>query len=143
MATITSTLAIFKKSFQAVLTGSANYLQGTPTLAILDKASAVTEDLTVTGDEFLSEVAGQVILQTWAITTPTLTNLLLDGDDSGAAELIDITTGKTGDKIILYDNTGVAATSRVWSIGSLSVDLVGDDVNDDLQFPSGFINFDG
>lgn len=143
MATLTATLSIFKKSFQAVLTGSENYLQGTLTLGVLDNASPTTEDTTVTGDEFLDEVAGATILQSVALTTPTLTGLLLDADDSGASELTDIGSGNDGDKVILYDNTGTPATSRVWAIGTLSALLSGDTINDDIQFASGLIDFDG
>ncbi len=143
MATITSTLSIFKKSFAAVLSGSVHYLQGTPTLAVLDEANPTTEDTTVTGDEFLDEVAGATILQSVALTTPVLTGLLLDADDSAADELTDIGAGNDGDKVILYDNTGTPATSRVWAIGTLSATLSGDDVDDDIQFASGLINFDG
>ena len=143
MATITTTFAVFKKSLQAVLSTSEHYLQGTLTFAILDNASPVTEDLTVTGDEFLDELTGYNILSQVAVTTPTLTNLLLDGDDSGASELTDIGSGELGNKVLLYDNTGTPATSRLWAIGTLSSNITGDAVDDDLQFASGLINFDG
>ena len=142
MATVTTTLTPFKKSLQAALATSANYLQGTLTLAVLDNATPVTEDTSVTGDEFLDELGG-VILSSWAVASPTLTGLLLDGDDTGSAELTDIGSGEVGNKVILYDNTGVAATSRLWAIGTLSSNITGDTVDDDIQFGSGFINFDG
>lgn len=143
MATITTTFAVFKKSLAAVLSTSAHYLQGTLTLAVLDNASSVTEDTTVTGDEFLDELTGQVILQKVAVSTPVLTGLLLDGDDSGLAELADIGSGNNANKTILFDDTGVASTSRLWAIGTLSALLAGDTVDDDIQFASGLIDFDG
>lgn len=143
MATVTTTLAVFKKSLQAALSTSEHYLQGTLTLAVLDNAAPVTEDLTVTGNEFLDELTGYNILSQVAVSTPTLTNLLLDGDDSGASELTDIGSGEVGNKVLLYDNTGTPATSRLWAIGTLSSNITGDAVDDDLQFASGLINFDG
>ena len=85
MATVTTTFSIFKESYRVVLSSSAHYLQGTLTLGVLDNASPTTEDTTIGGDTFLSDVAGAVILQKWAVASPVLTTLLLDGDDSGAS----------------------------------------------------------
>jgi len=143
MATITATLSVFKKSLQTVLSSSSHYLESTLYLALLDASSPVTEDTTVTGDEFLSDLAGASILSEIPITTPTIANLLLDGDDSAVDELTDVGSGNSADKALLYTKTGSAATSRVWAIGTLSSPISGDDLDDDLQFSSGLIDFDG
>ena len=137
----TFTLSPFLKSINSILSGTPSVLDTTLKLALLDQASAVTEDLTATGDEFLADLTGYNILSEVTLVSPTLTNLLLSCDASATGEMPDPGSGNTADKIILYSDTGSAATSRLLGIATLSSAIVGDDVADDLQVPSGLLNF--
>lgn len=136
MATLTFTLTMFNTSLQAMCSQNASPLLPTLKLALLDQASAVTEDTSDSGDEFLSDLSGANILSEVTLTTPTFTNRILSCDVSAVNEFPDVGSGNTADKILLYSDTGVASTSRLWGIATLSSPITGDDNPDDLQLPN-------
>lgn len=119
------------------MSSSAHLLEATLYAALLDQASAITEDLTDTGDEFLSDLVGYNILSEIPLPTPAVVERTLEFDDSALAEMTDVGSGNTADKILFYTRTGVDTTSRVWAIATLSAPISGDDNDDNLTAANG------
>lgn len=99
--------AIYPKWKEAILQASSNSaLTGTVKALLIDLAD-YTYDAT---DEFLSDIAGASIVSTSAaIGSKTYANGLFDGADVAFTAV----TGDVSEALILFIDTGVAATSRV------------------------------
>lgn len=98
----------YPKFKEAILTGAANSnpSTGTVKVALIDTADEAYN----AADQFLSDVTSAGIVATSAaLTTKTFTNGVFDADDAAF-------TGVTGDQseaLIVYIDTGTAATSRL------------------------------
>jgi Ethanolamine utilization protein EutJ (predicted chaperonin) len=104
--------AVFTKYKQALLSGGANIPDldsATIKAAIIDTAID-TPNTGAAGDEYLSDVSAAVIATSAALANKTVVAAVFDADD---VTVTDPGGGATGEALILYADTGVAATSRL------------------------------
>ena len=100
--------AIYPKWKEAAMSGGADHdlAAGTVKIALIDTDDYAYSD----AHEFLSDVLGVVGLDQ-TLTTKTFLDGVLDADDPIWASV----TGPTVEAFIIYIDTGVVATSRLYS----------------------------
>lgn len=100
--------AWYPKFKEALLTGAAN---SNPSTAVVKAALIDTADYTYSAaHQFLSDVpAGAVVASSGALTTKTFVNGVFDADDVSFTAV----TGDQSEALVIYIDTGTAATSRL------------------------------
>jgi hypothetical protein len=115
----------YPKYAEALLQAGVNLNTGDVKVALIDKASYTYSD----SHQYLSSVSG-IVSTSAALTGKTFTNGLFDAADTLFANV----TGNESEAIILYVDTGSAATSPLLvymdeSVGGLPVTPNGQNIN--------------
>jgi len=122
----------YAKFLQALGTGSIDLSAGTFKIALVDTGT-YTVDASDAGHEFLSDLSG--VLETATLVTPTWVARVFDADDF-VGTFPDGGGGFTGEALVIYKDTGVAATSPLMfyldTVTGLPITLDGTD--DSLTF---------
>lgn len=124
----------YRKFVHALVTGGANVPNlGSAELkwALIDSGE-VQADTTITGHEYLSDIAAGVLTTTPALSNVTVTDALVDADD---VTLPDPGGGATGEYLVLYADTGNPATSRLilCSDDATNLPITLDGTDDEIQ----------
>lgn len=98
---------LFAKAKESLLKGEINLPTDNLKIVLVDHGS---DTPVLATDQFLSDIgAGARIATSGNLTTKTVTNGVFDADDVTIAGV----TGATVESVVLYQDTGVAATSRL------------------------------
>lgn len=96
---------LYPKARQAFLTGDLSWTDDTVKAALVDTAGYAYSST----HEFLADLGTSIVATSAALSTKTATDGVADADDLQLAGV----TGPTVEAVVLYADTGNAATSRL------------------------------
>ena len=122
----------FQSYKQAIMTGTALDLESAALKFALCDSAEYAPDTTISGDEFLSDIpAGARVAITDALAGVSVVDAILDFDNPALPD----TGGAQAEYLVLFDDTGVEATSRLIHLTDTATGLpiTPDTVEDTIQ----------